>query len=226
MRFIVLLVPAMLLAQAPAHRSQPPVRPAAATPNLDQMSDDQKAIYALGVSIGKTFSLSPEEIAAMQAGLKDGSTGKASIDMAQWQPKIGALAQARMAKKSAEYLEKAAAEPGATKLPSGLIYRETRPGTGASPQATDTVKVNYRGTLADGTEFDSSYKRNEPATFALNGVIPCWTEGLQHMKVGGEAQLVCPANLAYGDRPMPGIPPGSTLIFHVELLDVTPQPAH
>jgi FKBP-type peptidyl-prolyl cis-trans isomerase FkpA len=116
-------------------------------------------------------------------------------------------------------LDKAAAEPGAIRTPSGLVYREIRAGTGESPKATDAVTVNYRGTLPNGTEFDSSYKRNEPAQFPLNQVIPCWTEGLQRMKVGGKSRLVCPANLAYGERGSPpDIPGGATLIFEVELL--------
>ncbi len=97
------------------------------------------------------------------------------------------------------YLDKAAAQPGAVRTPSGLVYRELRAGSGGSPSASDTVTVNYRGTLVDGTEFDSSYKRNEPAQFPLNQVIPCWTEGLQKMKVGGKAELVCPASIAYGE---------------------------
>ena len=119
------------------------------------------------------------------------------------------------------YLDKAAAEPGAVKTSSGLIYTELRPGNGASPKASDMVKVNYRGTLTDGTEFDSSYKRNEPTEFPLNGVIPCWTEGVQRMKVGGKSRLVCPSSIAYGDggRP-PVIPGGATLIFEIELLSV------
>jgi FKBP-type peptidyl-prolyl cis-trans isomerase FkpA len=118
-------------------------------------------------------------------------------------------------------LDKAAAEPGAIRTPSGLVYRELRAGTGASPKATDSVKVNYRGTLTNGTEFDSSYKRNEPAQFPVNQVIPCWTEGLQRMRVGGKSQLVCPASLAYGDRGAPpDIPGGATLIFEVELLAI------
>ncbi len=102
-----------------------------------------------------------------------------------------------------------------------MIYTELTPGSGPSPAATDTVKVNYRGTLMDGTEFDSSYKRNEPAEFPLNQVIPCWTEGVQKMKVGGKSRLVCPANIAYGDegRP-PVIPGGATLVFEIELLSV------
>src|SRR3954447_23361079 len=122
---------------------------------------------------------------------------------------------------SSGYLEKAAKEPGAIKTESGLVYRELRPGTGPSPKATDTVKVHYRGTLVDGTEFDSSYKRNEPAEFPLNQVIPCWTEGVQKMKVGGKSQLVCPASIAYGDRGRPPvIPGGATLIFEIELLGI------
>jgi len=121
-----------------------------------------------------------------------------------------------------DYLEKAAREPGAQKTSSGLIYRELRPGTGASPRATDTVKVHYRGTLTDGKEFDSSYARNEPAEFPLNRVIPCWTEGVQKMKVGGKSQLVCPSTIAYGERGAPpDIPGGATLIFEIELLGIS-----
>ena len=121
-------------------------------------------------------------------------------------------------------LAKAAAEPGAVKTASGLVYKELRSGSGASPTATDTVKVNYRGTLPDGTEFDSSYKRNEPASFPLNRVIPCWTEGVAMMKVGGKAQLTCPAAIAYGDAGSPPvIPGGATLIFEVELLGIGPS---
>jgi len=122
---------------------------------------------------------------------------------------------------SKAYLEKAAAEPGAVRTASGLVYRELRAGTGASPNASDTVKVHYRGTLVNGTEFDSSYKRNEPATFPLNQVIPCWTEGVQKMKVGGKSQLVCPSSIGYGDRGAPpDIPGGATLIFEIELLGI------
>jgi FKBP-type peptidyl-prolyl cis-trans isomerase FkpA len=104
---------------------------------------------------------------------------------------------------------------------SGLVYRSLTEGKGASPAPTDTVKVHYRGTLADGKEFDSSYKRGEPASFPLNRVIPCWTEGVQRMKVGGKARLTCPAKIAYGDSGAGGvIPPNATLTFEVELLDI------
>jgi FKBP-type peptidyl-prolyl cis-trans isomerase FkpA len=122
---------------------------------------------------------------------------------------------------NAAFLDKAAAEPGAIRTASGLVYRELTPGTGPSPAATDMVTVNYRGTLIDGTEFDSSYKRNEPATFPLNGVIACWTEGVQKMKVGGKSKLVCPAGIAYGEEGSPpDIPPGATLAFEIELLGI------
>jgi len=117
----------------------------------------------------------------------------------------------------------AAAEKGAVVTPSGLVYRSLKDGSGASPLATDTVKVHYRGTFADGREFDSSYKRNAPAEFPLNGVIKCWTEGVQRMKVGGKAKLTCPAAIAYGERGAGGglIPPNTALQFEIELLGVT-----
>jgi FKBP-type peptidyl-prolyl cis-trans isomerase FkpA len=117
---------------------------------------------------------------------------------------------------------KAAAEKGALKTESGMVYRSLKDGTGASPKETDVVRVHYQGTLPDGTEFDSSLKRGQPAEFPLNRVIKCWTEGVQKMKVGGKAKLTCPASVAYGERGTPGgpIPPNATLIFEVELLAI------
>jgi len=104
---------------------------------------------------------------------------------------------------------------------SGMQFTSLREGTGATPEATDTVRVNYRGTLMNGREFDSSYRSGRPAEFRLNGVIKCWTEGLQLMKVGGKARLDCPSSLAYGDKGVPGvIPPFSPLTFEVELLSI------
>ena len=127
---------------------------------------------------------------------------------------IGAIAQSDLAATAAK-------EKGAIVTPSGLVYVSLREGRGASPTAADVVKVHYRGVLANGTEFDSSYKRNEPAQFPLGGVIPCWTEGVQRMKVGGKAKLVCPAAIAYGQRGAGGvIPPNATLQFEVELLEI------
>ncbi len=115
----------------------------------------------------------------------------------------------------------ASKEAGATVTKSGLVYRSLKDGTGASPLATDKVKVHYKGTFPDGKEFDSSYKRNEPTEFPLNGVIPCWTEGVQLMKAGGKAKLTCPASIAYGQRGAGGvIPPNATLQFEIELLAI------
>jgi FKBP-type peptidyl-prolyl cis-trans isomerase FkpA len=196
------------------------------------VTDEQKTVYALGLSIYNNltqFDLSPAEIEIIKRALTDAAAKKPAEELTVWGPKIQGLAQARSARVSERqkaeaeaFLSKAAAEPGAVRTQSGMIYRETTPGNGASPAATDTVRVNYKGTLTDGSVFDSSYARNEPAEFPLNHVIPCWTEGLQLMKPGGKATLVCPANLAYGEQGRPGIPPGATLTFEVELLAIVP----
>ncbi len=118
-------------------------------------------------------------------------------------------------------IDKAAKEKGAVKTASGMVYRSIKDGSGKAPTAASTVEVNYRGTLTNGKEFDSSYKRKQSIQFPLSGVIPCWTEGVQKMKVGGKAQLICPPELAYGARGAGrDVPPNATLIFEVELLDV------
>ncbi len=136
-------------------------------------------------------------------------------------PRLRELQGTRIATAAKTVLDKAAAAPGAKRLESGLIITTVNEGTGPAPKATDTVKVHYHGTLPNGKVFDSSVDRGEPATFPLNGVIPCWTEGVQQMKVGGKSKLVCPADIAYGDRGAPpDIGPGATLIFDVELLGI------
>ena len=133
------------------------------------------------------------------------------------------IASPGFAQAPADAAASAAREKGAVVTKTGLVYLSLKEGSGASPLATQTVKVHYRGTFPDGREFDSSYKRGEPATFPLNRVIPCWTEGLQHMKVGGKAKLTCPAAIAYGERGAAGtIPPNATLQFEVELLAIAP----
>lgn len=120
-----------------------------------------------------------------------------------------------------DFLASAAREPGAVKTDSGLVYRTVKPGQGPHPQATDTVRVHYTGRFTDGKIFDSSVQRGEPAEFPLNRVIPCWTEGVQRMQVGEKAKLVCPASIAYGERGAgSSIPPNSTLVFEVELLEI------
>lgn len=119
-------------------------------------------------------------------------------------------------------LDAAAKEAGAVVTASGLVYKSLKDGAGPSPKASDTVKVNYRGTFPDGKEFDSSYKRNQAIEFPLMNVIKCWTEGVQLMKVGGKAKLTCPASIAYGERGAGGvIPPNATLLFEVELLAIS-----
>jgi FKBP-type peptidyl-prolyl cis-trans isomerase FkpA/FKBP-type peptidyl-prolyl cis-trans isomerase FklB len=194
-------------------------------------TEEQKTLYAIGLALSQnitSFELTPAEIALVQQGLADGALGKQpQVNLQQYMPRIQAMqktraqgAAAREKQAGDTYIAKAAQAPGARKTPSGMVIQTLRPGTGASPKATDQVKVHYHGTLINGTVFDSSVQRNEPATFPLNGVIPCWTEGLQLMKVGGKSRLICPSKLAYGDQGSPPIKPGATLIFEVELLDI------
>jgi FKBP-type peptidyl-prolyl cis-trans isomerase FkpA/FKBP-type peptidyl-prolyl cis-trans isomerase FklB len=195
-------------------------------------SEQDKTFYALGLAISQnlaTFNLSPAELDMVKEGLTDGVQGKPhKVELPTYMPKLQELAKTRTEaaavseKKAGEaFIAKAAAEKDSVKTPSGAIVTTITPGTGATPTATDKVKVHYHGTLTDGTVFDSSVQRGEPVTFPLNGVIKCWTEGLQHMKVGGKARLVCPSDTAYGDRGAPPkIKPGATLVFEVQLLDI------
>jgi FKBP-type peptidyl-prolyl cis-trans isomerase FkpA len=223
-----------LLASACATTSPKPAAPAtSASPQT--WTDEQKLFYALGLSIGRSvsvFDLSPEELEFLRAGLYAQVKGETpAVPLEEYGPKFQELAKERGVRKATAekergkaFQEKAAQEPGAVRTESGLIYQELRAGTGESPKAANVVKVHYRGTTIDGKEFDSSYKRNEPARFPLNGVIPCWTEGVQKMKVGGKARLVCPSDIAYGERGAPpSIPGGATLLFEVELLEVSTE---
>jgi FKBP-type peptidyl-prolyl cis-trans isomerase FkpA len=256
MRGILLFLPVALMAQTPAPKAATPAQPATKAPAKTGtapasatkapakaptpapkpagppplVTDEQKEIYALGLTMGRQlgqFDLSAAELEVFTRAIKDSLAGKPAIELNEWGPKIGTLVVARQGRVAERekaagtaYLAKCATEPGAVKTESGLVYREIKPGTGPSPTATDTVKVHYRGTLVNGTEFDSSYKRNEPTQFPLNQVIKCWTEGVQKMKVGGKSQLVCPADIAYGDQGRPGIPGGATLVFEIELLEI------
>lgn len=195
-------------------------------------TDEQKTLYVLGIALSQNlsgFNLTEAELEMVKAGLTDGILHKQpKADLQTYGPKVQALQQTRFGavaaieKKAAQaFLDKAAAEQGATKTPSGLIITTLKPGGGPSPTATDKVKVHYQGTMTDGSVFDSSVQRGEPVTFPLNGVIRCWTEGVQMMKVGGKSRLVCPSDLAYGDRGAPPrIKPGATLVFEVELLEI------
>ena len=195
-------------------------------------TEEQKTLYAIGMLVSRSlaaFNLTPAELEIVKQGLTDANNGKSpAVDLAAYNGKVQELAKSRrkaqgekLASVNKDFLEKAAGEKGAVKTESGLVYLSLKEGSGAVPVATDTVKVNYRGTLPDGKEFDSSYKRGKPAEFRLDGVIKCWTEGLQRMKVGGKAKLVCPPTLAYGDAGAGELVlPGATLVFEVELLDV------
>ncbi|MCG3778881.1 MAG: FKBP-type 22 kDa peptidyl-prolyl cis-trans isomerase [Nitrospira sp.] len=195
-------------------------------------NDEQKTLYALGLAISQSlgaFNLNESELELVKSGITDGVFKKTpKVDLQAFGQKIQLLQQARASviataekKAGAAFLAKAAAEPGAKKTESGAILTMIKEGKGATPKATDTVKVHYHGTLTDGTVFDSSVKRGEPATFGLNQVIKCWTEGVQLMKVGSKGKLTCPSSLAYGDKGAPPtIKPGSTLVFEVELLEI------
>lgn len=192
-----------------------------------------KVSYSIGLNIG--FNLGKQKVPvnpdALSAGIKDGLAGKPQMTETEVKETMAAFekdmtdkqkaAGEKNAADGAKYLEENKKKDGMKTTASGLQYKSLKEGSGPQPKATDTVTVNYRGTLTDGTEFDSSYKSNEPATFPLNGVIKGWTEGLQLMKKGSKYQFVIPSALAYGDRsPGAGIPPNSVLVFEVELLDV------
>ncbi|MBI4656692.1 MAG: FKBP-type peptidyl-prolyl cis-trans isomerase [Elusimicrobia bacterium] len=197
-------------------------------------TDDQKILYFLGKAVSnnlKQFQFAPEEVRYIIMGFSDSLNNvQAKVDDA-YGPKLNEFIAKRQEagiKKEKEnakaFLEKSAKEKGAKKFPSGLIYTETKKGSGASPKPNNTVKVHYHGTLKDGKVFDSSIDRGIPAEFPLNMVIPCWTEGLGKMKTGGKAKLVCPSDIAYGDagRP-PIIPGGAPLVFEVELLEIAKE---
>ncbi|HXE96055.1 MAG TPA: FKBP-type peptidyl-prolyl cis-trans isomerase [Dongiaceae bacterium] len=195
-------------------------------------TEEEKTLYALGMFVARSisvFNLTPSELEFVKQGLTDAGTGKKpAVELSSYNEKVQELARTRrkaqgdkMASASKDFLEKTAKEKGAIKTDSGLIIFSLKEGDGASPGPTDTVKVDYRGTLPDGTEFDSSFKRGKPVEFKLNGVIKCWTEGLQKMKVGGKARLVCPSSIAYGETGAGDlILPGAALMFEVDLLEV------
>ena len=198
-------------------------------------TDEQKTLYAIGLAIGgslATFKFSESELDMVKAGMTDGVLHKKpKVEVNDYRVKIQDLQKTRLAsaaenekKAGKAYADKLAAQKGMTRTKSGMLFSDLKKGSGVSPTATDSVKVHYKGTLIDGTVFDSSVERGEPVTFALNQVIRCWTEGLQLMKVGGKSKLVCPSDIAYGDagRP-PKIPPGATLVFEVELLEIVKQ---
>lgn len=234
--------PAAQAPKAPAAKTGQAARPRTAVP-LALKTEKDKFSYALGMNLGSGLHKQSVDVdpAIFLRGLKDGlAAGKtllteqeAQATLVQMQNDLRKKAQEKMQqvavsnKQSGDaFLASNKAQDGVVTLPSGLQYKILKEGTGPKPAATDSVVCNYRGTLLDGTEFDSSYKRGQPATFQVNGVIKGWTEALQLMPVGSKWQLVIPSDLAYGDRGAgQQIGPNSTLIFEVELLSIQPKAA-
>ncbi len=227
-------------AAAPAEQA-----PQQAPKNAAFKNDDQQSAYALGASLGRYMenSLKEQEKLGIKldkdqliSGVQDAFAGKSKLSdqeieqtLQSFEGRVKGAAQAKMEKDAKEntakgeaYATKFAKEKGVKKTESGLLYQVEKEGTGDAPKDSDTVVVNYKGTLIDGTEFDNSYTRGEPLSFRLDGVIPGWTEGLKHVKKGGKIKLVIPPQLAYGKNGVPGIPANSTLVFDVELLDIKP----
>ena len=200
---------------------------------VDLTSDKSKMSYFIGQQIGKQLKqdkleIDPEVLAASIGDIYAGKEPRLSqaemmAAMQKAEASQGAKSEAEgkaNREKGEKYLADNAKKAGVKTTASGLQYEVMTEGKGASPKVTDTVKVHYKGTLLDGTQFDSSYDRGQPAEFPLNGVIRGWTEGLQLMKVGGKNKMVIPSDLAYGPQGRPGIPPNSVLIFEVELISI------
>jgi FKBP-type peptidyl-prolyl cis-trans isomerase FkpA len=206
-------------------------------------TEEEKQLYAIGLSVaGNTLGsfkgeFSDDEIDLIATGFAAAlREAEPAISLEEYAAKLNDYMQKRFAnvqarmqeqagvekEKGTAFLEKAASETGAIKTESGIVYLELLAGSGAQPKSTDKVKVHYTGKLIDGTVFDSSVERGEPIEHPLSGFVPGWSEGVGMMKVGGKAKLVIPPELAYGDQSPPGsaIPPGSTLVFEVELIDI------
>jgi FKBP-type peptidyl-prolyl cis-trans isomerase len=227
---------ALLLAGCllPACATEPGPEAGEATPpgspgGLD--SEDQRMLYTLGQVLGQNIGsagLSADELQTVVLGLTDSALGREpQVDLDQYGPNLQTFMQQRIQSASAgelaeatAFVEEQAAAEGAVLTDSGMVIQEIVAGSGVSPTADDSVQVHYHGTLRDGSVFDSSVDRGEPTSFPLNGVIPCWREGLQTMRVGGKSRLVCPPDLAYGAEGRPGIPENAALVFEVELLDI------
>lgn len=196
-----------------------------------QRSEEDKVLYSLGLMLAQQiaqFDFSPEEVEMIRQGFTDGALGRdADVELSAYGPKVQALVKERAgagAEKekaaSRAFVEEQKEREGAEVTESGLIYVETEAGTGESPTLQDTVRVHYEGRLRTGEVFDSSLQRGEPAKFKLGAVIKCWQEGVAKMKVGGKATLICPSDLAYGERGTGNIPAHSALVFDVELLEI------
>lgn len=235
----------LLLAAAPAFAADAPKTeaPKAAAPKAEAKkaapaaakdsfkNDDERTIYTYGYLVAKNFAafnLTPAEVKIVQTAIADSVSGAApKVDVRFFQSRVKDLADKRAEailvkekEKGRVFAEKFVKENKPQAIPEGGWYLETKPGTGAAPSKTSVIKAHYRGTTVDGAEFDSSYSRGAPTEFGLDAVIKCWTNGITLMKAGGKAKLVCPSDAAYGDSGRPGIKPGATLIFDVELVEI------
>jgi FKBP-type peptidyl-prolyl cis-trans isomerase len=202
------------------------------TDKSELSTPQKKSSYAIGVNIGKNMKQQglDADFDMIAKGMRDGAAGTPALTDPELQEAMMALQKdmqnkatelgAKAKKEGEEFLAANKTKEGVKSTPSGLQYKVIKEGKGPKPKATDTVKVHYRGTFLDGKEFDSSYSRGEPVEFPLDGVIKGWTEGVQLMNVGSKYQFFIPANLAYGEPGNRGIPPNSTLIFDVELLEI------
>jgi FKBP-type peptidyl-prolyl cis-trans isomerase FkpA len=228
MRHSPLLFASLVLVACTPTEPPAPVAPAA---TAELQTDQDRTLYALGLAIGQNvrdFKLTEAEIDIVALGLTDsvlGNEPKAALE--EFGPRIQLLMQERMLAGAAEeksaseaWVAEQAALPGAERSDSGIVLIPITEGTGENPTEASTVRVHYHGTLRDGTVFDSSVDRGEPISFPLSGVISCWTEGVQKIKVGGKAKLVCPSDTAYGDQGSGSIPGGAALAFEVELLGI------
>jgi FKBP-type peptidyl-prolyl cis-trans isomerase len=208
-----------------------PTAPAASAQVSELTTDQDKTLYAIGLVLGQQlndFKLTAGEVDIVSLGMKDSvldNEPKAALET--YGPRIQMLMQERMqavaaAEKQASdaWVAEQAAQPGAQRSDTGVVVIPITEGTGANPTADSTVRVHYHGTLRDGSVFDSSVQRGEPIEFSLSGVISCWTEGVQKIKVGGKSKLVCPSDTAYGDQGSGSIPGGAALAFEVELLAI------
>ena len=207
-----------------------PTTASAQAPTLE--TEEDRTLYALGFTSARTleiYQLTDEDLDVVLQGVRDGVLKKKSkVPLKEYRIQIGALRDRRrkaaleaQKNKAKAFVDKMAAKPGSTRTESGIVIQEMKAGTGPTPHAANKVKVHYHGTLPDGTVFDSSVERGQPTTFPLKRVIKCWTEGVQTIKVGGKSRLICPPDLAYGDRGSPPrIPPGAALVFEVELIEI------
>lgn len=239
MKTLLMTLLGTTLAAAPLRAANLPAgaKPAAKTAKPAASADgfkneDERTIYALGYMMGQNiqvFTLSPAELKALDGGVNAGAAGKAAaVSLDFYRPRVQELANLRMAAAAAArkaagkaFSDKFAKEAGVKPIPGGGWYKIVEEGKGALATAEETLKVHYRGTFIDGTEFDSSHKRGAPYPVSLKGgVIKCWLDALAIMKTGTKAKLVCPSDVAYGDAGRGGIKGGETLVFDIEFVEI------